>query len=56
MNRRLEGNLPPATALVATPGHPWTDALGSLRLPTHHARPNWHERAAAIQHALKTLR
>jgi pimeloyl-ACP methyl ester carboxylesterase len=56
MAHPLAGRLPASTALVATPGHPWTEALAPLRLSTHRAAPDRHARAAAIQHALDTTR
>lgn len=56
MARPLAGKLPASTALVATQGHPWNEALGQLRLPAQHAGPDRRARAAAIQQALNTMR
>jgi hypothetical protein len=56
MAHPLAGRLPASTALAATPRHPWTEALAPLRLSTHRAAPDRHGCAAAIQHALDTMR
>jgi pimeloyl-ACP methyl ester carboxylesterase len=55
MGQSLAGILPRSAALVATPGHPWTDLLGStLALPTQFAGPERRSRATAILHALSS--
>lgn len=48
----LRGSLPPRTALVAAPEHPWTEAVSGLALPVHSAGPGRRDRAAAIRRAL----
>lgn len=51
----LSGRLPPRTALVATPDHPWSRDLSDLSLPTQFAGTDRHTRAAAILRALSGL-